>query len=339
MKSVYTKNLVYQGKVNLSPDHIVVVCSADNNYAMPLAVTVRSALENLNHNCKILLFIIDGGIKKNNKQKILKSLSCDKCEVEFLPVPQSLIKEIEESHNDLIQNEDRNRTRRINHISIASYYRLVIPELLPHWIEKVIYLDCDLVVNGDLKQLWKMDLKENYVLAAQDVSICYVSAPNGLLNHEELGISPESKYFNAGVLTINLKKWRDDKITTKAVEYFQQNKEFVRWHDQDVLNAVLAGQWGELHPKWNFQPMIDAYSSWEASPFSEEVYNDLMYTPYIIHYVTRLKPWNFYYTPYKEYFFQYVDKTLWSGWRLTFWKRVWITARREFQKTIYRVRK
>lgn len=335
---IQTLNCESKTELAHESQHIVVVCAADDAYAMPLAVTMSSAIENLNENYKIILFIIDGGIKKKNRQKILKSLSCDKCEVEFLPVPQSLIKEIKESHNNL-KNEDRNKTRQMDHISIASYYRLVIPELLPHWIEKVIYLDCDLVVKGDLKQLWQIDLRENYVLAAQDVSIRYVSAPSGLLNHEELGISPESKYFNAGVLAINLKKWRDSKITTKAIKYFKQNKECVRWHDQDVLNAILAGQWEELDPKWNFQPMIDAYSSWEVSPFSEDVYNDLMRAPYIIHYVTRLKPWNFHYTPYKEYFFQYVDKTLWSGWRLTFWKRVWITARREFQKTIYRINK
>ena len=319
-----------------SDESIVVVCAADDNYAMPLAVMARSIVENLSNNWKLILFIVDGGIKDCNKQKILKSLHSEKCEIHFIPKPEFLLHEIEAAYNHLQEKEDA--TGILKHLSSASYYRLLISELLPNQFEKAIYLDCDLVVNGRLDQLWRSELGENYVLAVQDTLIRYVSNHLGLLNYKELNIPASTKYFNAGVLVINLKKWRDDGITTRAIEYLKQNIEYIRFHDQDILNALLADQWGELDPRWNLLlPHALAYSSWKESPFSEDVYNTLIQNPYIIHYASELKPWNSRHPRLKEHFFHYVDTTAWSGWRLTLWRRVWITSRREFRKAIRRI--
>lgn len=309
---------------------IVVVCAADDNYAMQLAVTGRSALVNLKGDRKILLFIIDGGIKNHNKQKILKSLNSQKCEVKFVSIPEFLLRNIEEVHMD-----SEGLITKAEYVSIASFYRLLIPELLSDKFEKAIYLDCDLVVRGNLEQLWQTDLGDNYLLAAQDTWIPYISSSTGLLNYQKLGISPDLKYFNAGVLVINLKKWRTDSISAKSLKYFKQNLEYVGWYDQGILNALFAGQWGELDPRWNYSPSsVYGYSSWKDSPFSEEVYNNLIHDPYIIHYVSNKKPWTSRHTLLKEYFFEYVDMTAWYGWRLTIWRRFWLRLIHESRKAI-----
>jgi lipopolysaccharide biosynthesis glycosyltransferase len=299
---------------------LVLVCAADDKYAMPLSVAVRSALENINKKRDVILFIIDGGIKIHNKNKILNSLTSEKCNVKFIPKPNALLKDIEETH---LYCEANNITLN-NYVSLACYYRLLIPELLPKNLKKVIYLDSDLIVRGDLEDLWQIDLEENYVLAAQDIWIRFISAPEGLLNYKELGMASGSKYFNSGVLVINLEKWRMDKIAIKAIQYIKENSKYIRYHDQDVLNAILGGKWGELDPRWNCQNTIRSYSSWKESPFSEEIYDNLIHDPYIIHYVTRLKPWISRHTPFKEYFFKYVDMTEWSGWRLTIFRQLWL---------------
>jgi lipopolysaccharide biosynthesis glycosyltransferase len=295
---------------------------------MPLSVTVRSALENLKGDRKVFLFIIDGGIKIYNKNKILNSLISETCNVKFIQIPQNWLKTIEESH---LYCEAHNITVN-RYISFSCYYRLLIPELLHKDFKKVIYLDCDLVVRGDLEQLWQIDLEENYVLAAQDMWIRSVSSPRGLLNYQELGIPPDSKYFNSGVLVINLEKWRINKISTKAMQYLKQNLKYIRYHDQDVLNALLVSRWGELDPRWNCQHTIRGCLSWRESPFSEEVYNNLIHDPYIIHYVTELKPWISRHTPFKEYFFKYVDMTEWSGWRLTIFRQLWLKIIKAIKK-------
>ncbi|MHC5729689.1 MAG: glycosyltransferase family 8 protein, partial [Nostoc sp.] len=191
-------------------------------------------------------------------------------------------------------------------ITTAAYYRLLIPQLLPKQFHKAIYIDSDVIVQGNIEGLWNIDIGEYYLLAAQDLGAPYVSSPRGLINYQELGISPESKYFNSGVLVMNLKKWREDQIFEKVIEYLTINKQYVRWHDQDALNAILAGKWGELEPGWNQMPYLFQYSSWQDSPFTEDVFNQLINNPDIIHFSSRDKPWqNSCKHPYKDLFFQY----------------------------------
>ena len=301
-------------------ESIVVVCAADNNYAMPLAVTMRSAIENLTSKCKIVFYIIDGGISKVNKQKILKSLIPGSCRVEFIEISNASIDSISGLHRS-----------KPAHVSIASFYRLLLPELLPEHLEKVIYLDCDLTIEGDLWQLWQADLGENYLLAVRDTWIPFISSPPGKLNYQKLGIDPNAPYFNAGVLVINLKKWRNDNFSVRAIRYFMENLDYIGLYDQGLLNALFVGKWEQLDARWNFNvtsfydTSSNHYYSWNHSEslLSEDIYNSLINSPYIIHFVSENKPWVSRYCPYKETFFKYVDKTQWSGWRITIWRRLW----------------
>lgn len=307
---------------------IIVVCAADDKYAMPLAVTVRSALENLNSDCRIILYIIDGEIKNRNKQRILKTLESEKCEVRFTPISQAFIESIENIHKYTITE---GQTKK--YLSIATYFRLFIPDILPQQIEKAIYLDCDLIIKGDLNKLWQIDLEENYVLAVQDSWMPF--AKDGLLNYQQLGIEPNAKYFNAGVLVLNIKKWRADKVFNRAIECLNLNRNDIRFADQDVLNILFSGKWGELHPRWNVTARTYEYSSWEQTPYSEDVYNNLILEmPHIIHFISGEKPWNCRDVPLKEHFFQYIDMTAWSGWRFTSWKETKLKINYKFRKAI-----
>ncbi|BAY23462.1 glycosyl transferase family 8 [Calothrix sp. NIES-2100] len=289
---------------------IFVVCAADNNYAMPLTVTVRSALANIKSHRQICLFILDGGISQANKHKIIQSLATEKVDITWIKIDNTLF-------------ENLVLTR---HLTVSSYYRLMITQVISQDLDKVIYLDTDMVVVGDLEELWNIDIGDNYALAVQDDVELYISMSDGLRNYQELGICPDEKYFNSGLLVINLEKWRNENIGNKVIEYIRQNREFVR-NDQDGLNAVLAGKWRELHPRWNQMPKIYDYSSWKESPFPEDIYNQVLHQPYIIHFTNSPKPW---YAglrveckhPQKDLFFDYLDMTAWSGWRDTFWRRL-----------------
>ncbi|MBR8839335.1 MAG: glycosyltransferase family 8 protein [Stigonema ocellatum SAG 48.90 = DSM 106950] len=293
----------------LDKEPIHVVCAADDRYSMPLAVTLRSVLENLDSERSINFFIIDGGIKQHNKKRILKSLGSKLYTIEWLQPSTELLSKMVVS----------------GHVKIASYFRLLMSHILPFQLQKVIYLDSDLIVLKNLDLLWDVDIGEAYLLACQDLGIPYVSDPYGLANYKELGIPADSKYFNAGVLVINLEKWRSENIGMKVIQYLEQNKDYIRWHDQDGLNAVLAGTWGELDPRWNQVPSIYLkYSSWKDSPFLEDVYKKLSHDPFIIHFASSNKPWNSrVYHPANYLFFQYLDLTVWSGWRYTIWRRAW----------------
>ncbi|MBW4560097.1 MAG: glycosyltransferase family 8 protein [Mojavia pulchra JT2-VF2] len=297
---------------------MAVVCAADNNYAMPLAVTVRSALANVKSDRKISLFVLDGGISKFNKRKITKSLGSEQIDISWIQIDNALL-------NNLVLTR---------HLTVTSYYRLLLTEFLTPEFDKAIYLDTDMVITGNLEELWNIDLEDKYVLAVQDDVEMNISMCNGLRNYQEVGICPDYKYFNSGLLVINLEKWRREKIGERVIEYIKQNREYVR-HDQDGLNAVLAGKWGEIHPRWNQMPKIYDYSSWKESPFTEDVYNQLLHQPYIIHFTNAPKPWcsglrTKCKHPKKDVFFQYLDMTAWSGWRDTMWRRM----SRRFMKLI-----
>ncbi|GET37062.1 glycosyltransferase family 8 protein [Microseira wollei] len=300
--------------INSDKEPIVLVLAADNNYAMALAATARSVIANLNHNKNIEIVIIDGGIKEYNKKKIIKSIKENNVEIKWVKAAPEIFKNM----------------KVYKHFSKATYYRLLLPKILPLEITKAIYLDTDIIVKENLENLWNIDIGNNYVLAVEDMSVRYVSAPNGLKNYEELGIKSDAKYFNAGVLVINIEKWRTDKSGEKVIEYLEKYQEQWLWLDQDGLNAAFAGQWGELDPKWNQQPRIYKYASWKESPYQEDVYQDLRDNPYIIHYSTSGKPWSLGCKhPKKDLFFEYLDKTAWSGWRLHFWRRVWLKVKIE----------
>ena len=302
-------------------DPIAVVCAADDRYAMPLAVVIRSAIENLSSDRQIVFFIIDGGIKQKNKNKILQSISTKnskQCQIEWLQPLDGILTNMKIS----------------THITIAAYFRLLIPSLLPHHFSKAIYLDSDLIVKGDLGQLWDIDIADNYLLAVQGLGISYVSSPHGLANYKELGIPAHYKYFNSGVMVINIEKWRTDSISVKVIEYVQYYKEYMYCHDQEGLNAVLAGKWGELEPRWNQTPGFHK-RSWKDSPFSEEDFDNAKCDPYIVHFASSEKPWNSIRSrrfPTNDLFFHYVDMTAWTGWRLNIWRRIQFKLEHELKQ-------
>lgn len=289
---------------------IVLVCAADDNYAMPLAVTVRSALANLMNDRKVALYILDGGIRERNRQKIQQSFNPEQISITWIqPDPQKF-----------------EHLRLDRYLTIASYFRLLLPELIPVSVKKAIYLDTDMVVEGDLEQLWQIEINDCHVLAVQDDVEQYISMAEGLKNIRSLATPADAKYFNSGLLVINLEKWRSENIGHQVLEFVRQNSTEAR-HDQDGLNAVLAGKWCELDPRWNQMPKIYEYASWKESPYSEEVYRAVLQKPYIIHFTNSPKPWCAGLKaqcthPQKNRFYTYLDMTAWAGWRDDFWRRL-----------------
>ena len=107
---------------------------------------------------------------------------------------------------------------------------MIIPDLLPQNINKVLYLDSDLVVISSLEELYQVNLND-YFLAVQG--------------------SRKTGYFNSGVMVLNLQKWRNEKISTKVLDWARENKEKLRHWDQTALNHVIASNFVTIDRKWN----------------------------------------------------------------------------------------
>jgi lipopolysaccharide biosynthesis glycosyltransferase len=240
-------------------------------------------------------------------------------------------------------------------VNLVSYYRILIPRLLPADVERVVYLDCDLVICADLVKLWKQRLAGHRCLAVQDCSAPYMDSAVALPNYakcaafvgcrqpvpnfRELGLPAEVPYFNAGVLLIDLRAWREADVSAQLLSCLEKNRQHVRWWDQYAMNVVLAGHWGRLDARWNQGSHIYKYPSWQLSPFDQLSYEQQTLEPYIVHYTTAQKPWRASCRHIlRERFYDYLDRTDWAGWRPPRWA-VFLEALRAQERRLRRGRK
>ncbi|WP_417898475.1 glycosyltransferase family 8 protein [Bacillus haimaensis] len=215
-------------------------------------------LENKTSSNPIIIYIIDSQISKKNKKLLTNTVNHFGAEVSYLTIDPTLYDNFILTH----------------HLTQETYHRISIPDLLGEDIEKVIYLDSDMIIKEDVTKLWENNIDDYFIAAVMDAWL-------GLkkLRHTELSIPDECEYFNAGVLVINLKKWREHSITKQIIDFMNKNQSIIRYPSQDSMNAVLYDKWLQLEPKWNYQ--------------SKHLYNtDLRLEPSIIHYTgTDSKPW------------------------------------------------
>lgn len=189
------------------------------------------------------------------------------------------------------------------HITVETYYRLVIPELLYNF-SKVLYLDGDIIIKHDVSELYQTDINDYFVAGAVDI------ANAGLINgfdkeardycDKKLKLKDPYMQFNAGVLLINVAELRK-KYSTKFLLEFAEKGEY-RYQDQDVLNILCEGKIKWLSPEWNFAAdEIGGYRGYVdtfAPKNLYEEYRSAAKCPKIIHYAGNEKPW---YNPSFEY--------------------------------------
>ncbi len=183
-------------------------------------------------------------------------------------------------------------------LSPANYARLVLPALLQGECDRLIFLDCDILIHASLKPLAATDL-EGFVVGAvlEDQAIHPA-------HDERLPLSPEVPYFNAGVMVIDVARWLSEKIAERCFQFIAEHEPKLRFAEQDALNCVLAGAWKELPREWN---VIHRRSKEHGEPV----------TPFITHFAGGVKPWSRECTdPARELFLHYRSKTPWRKRRL-----------------------
>lgn len=164
------------------------------------------------------------------------------------------------------------------------YYRLFIPRIL-HAYNKAIYLDCDIVVNCDISQLFTLDMRENWVQAVPNL------LNNDMRRYTKWRMNIDyPKYFNSGVLVIDIKKWNDNRVLYKCLELLDKYRDLV-CPDQDVLNMVCNGKVHYLDLSWNYAWQHIVLDSC-LSEDQQKLINDISPQEVkIIHYTSGVKPW------------------------------------------------
>ncbi|HEX3045267.1 MAG TPA: glycosyltransferase [Bacillota bacterium] len=275
-------------------ENIKVISASDDGYTQHLGVTFTSLLENSSFKTGIDFYVIDGGISDANKERLKLCLSKYGCSLQFLTIEPKLYEKFGASPSN----------------SPATYFRIFLPELLELSITKVIYLDCDLVVKGDIVKLWEVDVSQYLIAAVEDAGIenC---GKYGMDIKRSLGLTRTTKYFNAGVLVMNLTKWRQEHIPEKVSDFLIKNSNKTIFADQDGLNVVLANQWLVLPNEWNQQVAVFEFMSQtkERKDMASAIQN-----PLIIHYTKGSKPWHYRNAhPFKDEYYRYLNLTPWKG--------------------------
>ena len=237
---------------------IHVALAFDDKYSEQSIVLMTSILHNKDEE-KIHFHIADGGLSQDIKKQIS---NIQNCEITF----------------HLVNKEIFQKYIKKDYYSESMLYSMILPDLISE--DKLIYLDCDIVVNTSLKELWNIDFENNYIAAVEDA--------NGKKYAKRFKMPPFLKFFNSGVMLINCKKWRQDDISSQAIEMSMKNTGTKLSYDQNVLNKLFEGNVKFLDLKWNLQ--YCPFNVWEIYDERAE-YKNAIKNPAIIHYVGDFKPW------------------------------------------------
>ena len=255
-----------------------IVFNVDNRYVRHMCVTILSILDK-NPNNIIAFHVITCELSKENREYISSLLSEDHVSVKFYDVDINILKKF--SVGKLTGNPN---------ISYAAYLRLFIQDLLPLHIDKVLYLDCDIVVVNSMTELWHKDISQ-YSLAALDD---YGNAQE--YGAKRMGLEKRFKYFNSGVMLLNLQKLREINFMEMVQDFLVTDGYRILMHDQDILNGLLYRQRLPLEERWNMMCNTD---------------NIIDYS--IIHFAG-LKPWYIECPhPLKHIYYHYLAMTKWAN--------------------------
>ncbi len=250
--------------------------SCDDHYVPFLATALTSIKENCDSHRQYAVRILHTGLKEENMRSIEAGLAGENFEIQF--------------HN--ISRRVERLSRRLHtrdYFTQTTYYRLFIPEMFPE-LDKGLYLDADLVVLGDVAELYDTPLGDNLVGAVPD---SFVSSFSELRQYvcSRLNLEDSQQYFNAGVLLMNLAALRQFHFQ-RVFQALLGSVTFGVAQDQDYLNAICRGRVTYLNPAWNTMPKGQQVD-----------------VPKLIHFNVDCKPWHSDNVPYQAYFWEYADRS------------------------------
>lgn len=253
---------------------------------------LKSIETNLTFGTKAKIYILNKCLNQKIKDQINGCLQPEILELNWVDIKQESLEGLKVD----------------GHISIDTYYRLLIEEYFPQY-SKVIYLDADVVVTTSIYKLWNLEFENKHLLAVPITSkkSGFVNGERGVPSYKLLDIPSTTRTFNAGVMVLNLSLWRRDLISQAVIKYLREYQEHVLWWDQDGLNAILYNKWLPLNTKWN--AMASHLISQEDSLLTKTEFEEVCLSPFIIHYAGPVKPWHSNYEGlFEDIFLNYVNK-------------------------------
>lgn len=279
-----------------------VVFASDDRYAMVAGTSMESLYHHHGSEVNIAVYILANHISNINKEQLNAIAKRHGRQVHFIDVDESQFQE-------LGMQLDTQRW------SLAAFARLLIPDLLPD-LDRVLYLDCDTMIQDTLRPLWETELG--------DYSCAAVAEPMSVGHKRNIHQKKEDAYFNSGVMLIDLEKWRDMNATVHFFTCIANHKGHVPYVDQGVLNEVLNGMIKVLPADCNVSTQYYDFSYAEVERYrddriiySKEEIEAAKAHPRVVHFTSSFltaRPWIKGSThPYKDAWGAYRDYTPWKS--------------------------
>lgn len=275
-----------------------IAIASDNTYAMLLATVMMSfVINNRDTDFSYYVHVLDDNISEQNKTKIIESF--DEFGIQIIFYSVSKISE-------------ELKIKGINGYGIdnglTAYARLFLPDIVGEEVERILYLDCDMVVRGNLRELYEMDLQGMSFAAVMDPII------DGYRHY--LGIKDDEIYINTGMLLIDCERWRKNQCTDRVMNVMLKEHPFFHYVDQDAINMSLQGEYILVHPKynllatmmtWSYETCMKVDGRNPEHYYEKEIVDEALKQPIIVHIVNnRLgRPWQggvFYKEEWLKYF-------------------------------------
>jgi len=277
LKDVRGASVKGKNNTGVKKGRIPLFFATDDNYLPFLSITLQSLWENSSHDYDYKIYVLHSGVRKEFEEKIMH-FSKEGFEVQFVDVGEPL----KAISKDLHMRD---------YYTCTTYFRVFIAGMFPQY-DKALYLDCDTVILGDISELYNYDLDDNLIAGAPCEGVNSFEVYREYVRTVD-GLNPDY-FFNAGVILMNLKAFREEKFYEQFADLLQKYK-FTLIQDEDYLNVLCQDRVLRLPRAWNKTPVGKDLLSRE----------DLR----IVHYLMTWKPWRYDDIPYAEYFWEYAKQT------------------------------
>lgn len=250
--------------------HAVVVAT-DAAFALPTTVALRSLLEHTEAAPAVV--VLESGLSAEQRAAMESSLP-GRPSLRFVSM-------------DTITIDANIRS----HLPDAAYFRLWAVAAVGDGPARVLYVDSDVLVRESIDALWEVDLAGHPIAAVRSVNYPWVATRGAVDSWREVEIEPRSPYFNSGVLLLDPRRWQEEDISRRCLEYISSPLSG-RGADQEALNAVLAGRWAELGPEWNQQPSLLDDHHGAHLIYDDDAIARARRAPIVVHFQDRPKPWH-----------------------------------------------
>lgn len=257
-----------------------VVYASDNNFAEILGISMISLFEKNTKCDNITVYILDDGINDENREKLASIATEYNRNIVFKRIPNL---------HELAGVEIHTNSRW----SLSTFSRLFLEKILSEDVHKVLYLDCDILINDSLEELYDTELGDAYCAGVWD---CISKG-----HKANIGLSSEDNYINAGVMLISLDNWRKASLCSKFIEFINSFNGDIPYVDQGVVNGTMSKNTKIVSPRYNaYTAMFDfSYADLlkyrkPVKYFSEAEVEEAVNNPAIVHFATSflsLRPW------------------------------------------------